>query len=211
MKDFYDLAVQRRSVRKYESKDIPNEDIEYFIKAAVTAPSGCNSQCWEFIAVKNKSIINKLAEAVEVGCKSFYEPLNLDYEYIENKAKAATFFKNAPLVIAVFMTEFIFYDPKTVEAFRKKGYDHSSMMSEMSYPDVLSVGAAVQNLLLAVHEKGYGACWMNEPTIAGAKINKILGLPEEYKFMSLIPIGVPAYTPRNKAMKDMHEVFKIID
>ena len=59
MNDFLDLASTRRSIRKYQDKDIPNEDIQYFIDAAVSAPSGCNSQCWRFIAIKDKDIIIK--------------------------------------------------------------------------------------------------------------------------------------------------------
>jgi nitroreductase len=211
MDSFYELASKRRSIRKYESRDIPVEDIGYFIKAAVAAPSGCNSQCWEFIAVKNKEVINKLAETVAEANNVFYENTSVDQKYIENKAKAATFFKNAPLIIAVFMSKLVHYDPKTVEVYNQKGYDHTSMMAEMSNPDILSIGAAVQNMLLAIHEKGYGACWMNDPTIAGVKINNILGVSEADKFMSLISIGVPAYAPREKAMKSMNEIFRILE
>lgn len=44
MENFYELASKRRSIRKYEDTGIPLNDIEYFIKSAITAPSGCNSQ-----------------------------------------------------------------------------------------------------------------------------------------------------------------------
>lgn len=129
----------------------------------------------------------------------------------KKKGKYATFFKNAPLVIAVFLSKLEYYDPKTTEIYYKKGYDHTSMMAEMSNPDVLSIGAAVQNMLLAIQEKGYGACWMNEPTITGKKVNSILGESEELKFMSLISIGYPTYTPRIKSMKEFNRIFKIIE
>ncbi|HEX3037662.1 MAG TPA: nitroreductase family protein [Oscillospiraceae bacterium] len=211
MDNFYELASKRRSIRKYEDKEIPLIDIEYFIKAAVTAPSGCNSQNWKFLAVKNKNIINQLAEAVNEANNTFYENLVDDQKYIQRKGEAATFFKNAPLVITVFMSKLEYYDPKTIEIYHKKGYDHTSMMTQMSNPDVLSIGAAVQNMLLAIQEKEYGACWMNEPTIAGKTINSILGVSEELKFMSLISIGYPACTPRNKTMKDFNQVLKIIE
>lgn len=211
MENFYELASKRRSIRKYKDTPIPLDDIEFFIKSAITAPSGCNSQCWEFIAVINKNIIDQMVESVKEANSAFYANTGVEQSYIENKGKAATFFKNAPLVIAVFMTKLEYYDSRTVGVFHQKGYDEKSIMSELSYPDVLSVGAAVQNLLLAVQEKGYGACWMNEPAIADKKMNQILGVSEEHKFMSLIPVGIPAYAPRTKVMKDMTEVFRIIE
>jgi nitroreductase len=65
---------------------------------------------------------------------------------------------------------------------------------------------AITNMLL----KGYGACWMNEPAIAGAEIIRILEVPPDERFISLIPVGYPAYTPRTKEMKDLAKVFAVV-
>lgn len=207
--NFYDLAAGRRSIRKFENTEIPDSDIDYFIKCAVTAPSGCNSQCWQFVAVKDMETISKISVAAEEAVDDFYTNY-ADDNYISGKKKAVTYFKNAPLIIAVFMSKLVFYDSKTTDIYAKKGYSHEKMMRDLAFPDVLSIGAAVQNLLLAVHEKGYGAVWMNDPAIAGVNINKLLDIPDENRFMSIIPIGLSAYSPRNKQMKDKDEVFKLI-
>lgn len=215
MENFLKFASERRSIRKYEDREIPAEDIEYFIKAAVTAPSGCNSQCWRFVAVTDKELINKMAEAVirhmeELLAKG-KDTLEEQYteKYLASKRKMVSFFRNAPVVVAVFMTHLEYYDPAVTAALREKGMNYEDMMKLMAYPDVLSVGAAVQNLLLAVHEKGYGACWMNEPAVAAAEIGEILGEPATHKFMSMIPIGYPAYAPREKALKEFSEVYEL--
>lgn len=209
MDSFLELASGRRSIRKYENMDIPDTDIEYFIKAAVTAPSGCNSQCWRFVAVRDADTLESLAQAVTLKTEEFLAAGNevLSEQYIASKRKMVSFFTKAPVVIAVFMTHLEFYDPTEIAALKHQGYDDKGIMELFANPDILSIGAAVQNLLLAVHEKGYGACWMNEPAMAGAEINRILGIPEGQRFMSLIPIGFPAYTPKNKDMKPMSEIF----
>jgi nitroreductase len=211
MINFLELASGRRSIRKYESRDIPDQDVEYFIKAAVTAPSGCNSQCWRFVAIKDKAVMESLAQAVIRKTEELLAARKdlLTEQYMSSKKKMVSFFVNAPLVIAVFMTHLEYYDPIEISALEAQGYDQESIMRLFAYPDVLSIGAAVQNLLLAVHEKGYGACWMNEPAIAGEQINKILGIPAGQRFMSLIPIGFPAYTPKNKEMKPLSEVLEL--
>ena len=59
MSHFAQLAATRRSIRKFEDRDIPFEDIEECIRIAVTAPSGCNSQCWKFVAVKDREVIGR--------------------------------------------------------------------------------------------------------------------------------------------------------
>ncbi|MCX7923471.1 MAG: nitroreductase family protein [Clostridia bacterium] len=212
MKDFASLAITRRSIRKFADQDIPLSEIEQFIRVATSAPSGCNSQCWKFIVLKDKGIIKRIEEAVISKSEELLgnKKHELSQDYLNARRKAVSFFSKAPVVVAVFMTKLDYYDPTFVSALKEQGYDHQGIMSLTAHPDLLSIGAAVQNLLLAVHEKGYGACWMNEPAIAAGEIGKILGLPEDNRLISLIPIGVPAYTPREKKMKDFDEVFFVV-
>ncbi|ABN54233.1 MAG TPA: nitroreductase [Hungateiclostridium thermocellum] len=212
MNSFLELATKRRSIRKFQDKDVPDEDVKYFIDAAVRAPSGCNSQCWKFVAIKNKEIIRKIENAVIEELEKILEvkKSELSEDYLNSKRKAVSFFAKAPLVIAVFMTKAEFYDKTMVLALKEQGLDDEDIMELFANYDLLSIGAAVENLLLAVQEKGYGACWMNEPAIAAERIKEILEMDEDDRFISLIPVGVPAYTPRDKRMKELSEVFKMI-
>jgi nitroreductase len=212
MNTFLDLARSRRSIRKFTDQEIPDQDLEYFIQAAVSAPSGCNSQCWRFIAIKDREIITRIETAVIQKTEAVLavKRHELTEEYLTAKRKAAGFFAKAPLAIAVFMTKAKFFDPTLIAALKEQGYDQEGIIKLYANYDLLSVGAAIQNMLLAIHEKGYGACWMNEPALAGAEINRILGVPPEERFISLIPVGCPAYTPRDKAMKDLAQVFSVV-
>ncbi|MCX7710461.1 MAG: nitroreductase family protein [Clostridia bacterium] len=212
MNNFESLAFGRRSIRKFQDKDIPLSDIDEIIRIATSAPSGCNSQCWRFIAIKDKAVIQSISDAVIQGIEALLEEKKdeLPENYLNSKRKMVSFFVNAPVVIAVFMTKLDYYDPLVTSALESKGYTYEETMKFFAYPDILSIGAAIQNLLLAVHEKGYGACWMNEPAVAGDEIRKILGENEESRFMSLIPVGIPAYVPRAKQMKDITKVYKTI-
>lgn len=212
MNNFLELASSRRSIRKFEDTIVPAADIEYFIKAAVNAPSGCNSQCWRFVAIRDRDIMGRIEEAVIKKLEQILESnkRELTESYLASKRKMVSFFAKAPLVIAVFMTNANYYDKVLIASLKEQGYDDGGIMKLLGNFDILSVGAAIQNMLLAIHEKGYGACWMNDPAIAGLEINEILGIPPEQKFISLIPVGVPAYTPKSKKMKEMSEVFSTI-
>jgi nitroreductase len=209
MEDFLNLALGRRSIRKFKDMDVPKEDVEYFINAAVSAPSGCNSQCWRFAAIRDRNVLERIENAVNEKVDNILKVKgdDLPTDYLSSKRKMIGFFTKAPVVIAVFMTKARYYDPVFISALKENGYDDEGIMKLFANYDLLSVGAAVQNLLLAVHEKGYGACWMNEPAICGEKINEILGVPKEEKFVSIIPVGVPSYSPRSKEMKDIEDVF----
>jgi nitroreductase len=54
-----DLAKKRKSIRKYQTKQIEKEKLEYVLEVAKNAPSACNNQPWQFIVIQTQE---KLAE-----------------------------------------------------------------------------------------------------------------------------------------------------
>ena len=48
------IIFKRHSVRRFRDERVPDELIENLLKAAMQAPSSCNSQPWEFIVVSKK-------------------------------------------------------------------------------------------------------------------------------------------------------------
>jgi nitroreductase len=59
----FDCIKSRKSVRKYDKKDVPNEIIGQIIFAGTQAPSAGNIQTWEFIVVKDEKIKKELSIA----------------------------------------------------------------------------------------------------------------------------------------------------
>ncbi|MDY6964427.1 MAG: nitroreductase family protein [Halobacteriota archaeon] len=57
--------------------------------------------------------------------------------------------------------------------------------------NIESVSAAIQNLLLAAHAEGLGACWMMMPILNKNKIIKGFELPEDSDLIAGIPLGIP--------------------
>jgi len=52
--------LNRKSVRRFKSDEVEREQIELLIKAGMAAPSAVNRQPWFFIAIDERSILNKL-------------------------------------------------------------------------------------------------------------------------------------------------------
>ena len=163
--------------------------------------------------IHSKERLDEIASIVAKEQEKLLAEIGMEYDqiYFEARIKALTFFKNAPVCIAVYMTKLDYYDKKVEQALLDHGYSYEETMRLFGSPDLLSIGAAIQNLLLAITEKGWGACWMNDPIIAREAISVYLGMDADKKLISLIPVGIPAYTPRGKKYKDMRDVIKIID
>lgn len=57
----------RRSIRKYEGKEIPNEILMDILDCGRLAPSAHNSQLWRFVVITDKEIKEKLTSMCRNG------------------------------------------------------------------------------------------------------------------------------------------------
>lgn len=83
---------------------------------------------------------------------------------------------------------------------REAGYDELK--------DVQGIGAAIENILLAVHSLGLGACWMGRA--CDKEIEQFLGAREGEELMALIPIGHPAEVSTPTSRLSLQEIARFI-
>ncbi|MDR1695560.1 MAG: nitroreductase family protein [Endomicrobium sp.] len=57
-----DILLERKSVRKYTKDEVKEEDLNYILKAAMSAPTARNTRCFSFIVVKDKETHKKIAQ-----------------------------------------------------------------------------------------------------------------------------------------------------
>ncbi len=62
--ELMDIIEKRRSVRKYEDKEISKQDLDKIFKSVRWAPSWANTQCWDIIVVKDKKIRESLQATI---------------------------------------------------------------------------------------------------------------------------------------------------
>jgi len=66
--------------------------------------------------------------------------------------------------------------------------------------------AAIENMLLASTALGYGSCWVEGDVLPYEDtIKSLLGIPSDKRVMALIPIGIPAETPKPRK-KPLEEI-----
>src|SRR5262245_37916584 len=59
--DFWQAIYGRRSVRKFKPDPVPRELVRQVMHAGIWAPSSCNYQMWDFVAVDDSEINRRLA------------------------------------------------------------------------------------------------------------------------------------------------------
>ncbi|MDR1196117.1 MAG: nitroreductase family protein [Endomicrobium sp.] len=200
-----DIIKQRRSVRKFSPEPINDNDIKTIIEAASMAPSATNSQNWRFIAVKTETKRKELVGAIEEQIKEYSSLITSKRAYNEFNAYARffTFFASAPLVVAVVKTPYTSFSMRIMQR-----YGISPEALEAA--DSQGPSAAVQNMLLAAHALGYGACWMTGPLIAKEKLEKVLNIKLPDHLMALIPVGKTEVVPAVPKRKPIEEIFETV-
>ena len=69
------IIFKRKSIRKFQDKEVEEEKIERLLKAGMQAPSAMNSQPWEFIVIKDKENIKKIENMSQYSKPARTSPL----------------------------------------------------------------------------------------------------------------------------------------
>jgi len=65
MMDFFETVEKRKSIRKFNAKNVPIEDLKKMIDCARIAPSALNNQPWNFVIIQNPEKKKKIRELYE--------------------------------------------------------------------------------------------------------------------------------------------------
>jgi nitroreductase len=156
--DVFEAIKNRRSIRRFEDRPVPEELVRKIVEAGQWAPSACNRQAWKFIIVDSREVKNRIL-----------------------KETTAYFVGKAPLLI------FVVYSNRT---------------DNLEYKDhLLSAAMAVQNMQLAAHALGLGACCINNLPVK-SRLRKILNIPRSYDPVALLCMGYPKTVPKPMKRKE---------
>jgi nitroreductase len=205
--EFAELAEKRVSVRQFRPDPVPPEHVREMVRLAALAPSPNNQQPWRFIAVTRKPLLQQMVGAVRARLLTL-----LPVAMSEDARRAAqrvewfsTFFADAPLVIAITRRP---YESVIARAMAGPSLSAADVNAMRGYPDVQSIGAAIEHLLLAATSLGYGSCWLSGPLIAREALEGLLGVQAPEQLAALVTIGVPAAPPDGG--HDRHSVNEIL-
>ena len=197
-------ALEKRySARKFTDESIPVDVLKELVRRAGLAPSVNNSQPWKFLVVRNKEKITEISNLVRNKIEDTFlaHPQNVQktVEYF------STIFENAPAVIFVASESYSAIADDGTEEF------HEKLNKDRRFPDIQSIGAAVENLLLSAVDLGYGACWLSGMMIASAEIEDYLEVHSPLQLVTAVAVGKPPGTPIMREKISLGEIFQLVD
>jgi len=161
-------AINTRTSASRLTEPVPDGvQLTRILEAAVRAPDHGHFAPWRFLIIEHEArerLANVVAEARLIRTPDATpEALEAERQKI----------RRAPMIILVACATQINH-PKIPEI-----------------EQLLAVGAAVQNLLLAAHASGFGAVWKTGPAAYDAHVKQALGLQPTDHIVAMVHIGTP--------------------
>lgn len=82
--------------------------------------------------------------------------------------------------------------------------DRTAMYNDTK--DHQSMGACLQNMLLAAHGLGLGAVWLGEILKSAEAVRDLLGLPEQMELMAVVALGHPRERNQSSSRRELKEL-----
>lgn len=148
----------RRSIRRFQEKSVPEDVLEELLNAGRAAPSAKNRQPWKYIVFggAQKQELLKVMEAgiLNTNAKSPFLPV-----------------------------------------------DNDEHITELC--DTLSIGALIENMLLAAEELGLGTLWIANTYFAYREL--VTYLETEQQLVGAVAVGYPDETPSQRPRKQLED------
>ena len=196
----------RTSIRIFSEEKVSMEDIREMVRLAGLAPSVNNYQPWRYIAITNKDLLNKMADAVAVKIENLPSSHSINSKNVKTQVTwFSTFFKDAPVLLALVTKPYETVLETAVEL------THDEINTLRNYPDIQSAGASIQNILLTAVDMGYGACWLSGPMFARQEIEQMLNVKSPEKLLAFVVIGHSKSEHKPKVKPNLADSLEIIE
>jgi F420 biosynthesis protein FbiB-like protein len=179
---FESLIKGRRSIRRYEERPVERATIDAVLEAGTWAPSAHNRQPWRFAVLTELTAREILARRMgdrlrQARLADGDDPADVESDVSRSRARIT----GAPLVIVAFLT---LEDMDTYPDPGRQAAEH--LMA------VQGVAMAVNNILVAAHAAGLGACWMCAPLFCSDAVVEAVDAPSHWQAQALLTLGYPA-------------------
>ncbi len=176
------LIAHRRSIRRFQPRPVAPELLDRLLESAHWAPSAHNRQPWRFVVVRDerrkRSLVDQMAERLAADLRAAGAT---QAEIAADTDRSRARLTGAPVLIILCIT---MRDMDVYPDERRQSLER--MMAAQS------AAMAAQNLLLAAHAAGLGACWLCAPLFCPDVVRGSLDLPDDLEAQGAIILGYPA-------------------
>jgi len=176
------IIQRRRSVRVYKSGNVSAKQLEIILEAARWAPSGANTQPWEFVVTRDRKKMKRVREiyANEWNQRKLEDPVHykgLKKDYVGD----------------VSVLVLVCGDARTKQVYltTRQAADREKLFQA-------SIANAVEQMMLAAANMNLGTVWVSVREEVEPELRELFRVPEPLRLLWVVPIGHARSWPKPK-------------
>jgi nitroreductase len=185
-----EAIAARRSIRRFRPDPLPAGALDAILAAGIQAPSAKNRQPWRFTVVTGETRAGML-QAFREGL----DQMEAGGEKTGSARGTIACMEQAPTTVFV-------HNPAGAHPWLAR--KENASWDELA--DVQSVGAAIQNMLLAAQDLGIGSLWIADVWYAYPQLNAWLETDEQ--MVAAVSFGIPDEAPPARPRKARSDVVR---
>jgi len=185
------VPLARRTIRAFTAEPVDPAAVRRAIATALTAPAPHHSQPWRFVVLESVQARTVLLDAMREAWIADLRRDGFTAEQIARRIRRGEPLRNAPLIVV----------PCLVTDAAHEYPDERRAAAEQAMFTV-SMGAAVQNLLIALAVEGLGSAWISSTLFCQDVAARAMDLPDGWRPMGAIAVGHAAEQARPRPPRD---------
>lgn len=186
----------RRTVRHFTDDAVDRANVDRAVAAAITAPAPHHTTPWRFVVVTDR--VKPLLDAMVDAWVADLRDDGFTDEQITRRIRRGELLRGAPLLVV----------PCLVTTGGAHDYPDERRSRAEREMFLVSMGAAVENLLVTLAADGLGSAWVSSTMFCKPVVRDVLDLPDDWDPMGAVAIGRAAEPPAARPARD-HTAFVV--
>jgi coenzyme F420-0:L-glutamate ligase/coenzyme F420-1:gamma-L-glutamate ligase len=186
-----DVPLARRTIREFTDEPADGGAVRRAVGTALTAPAPHHSEPWRFVLVESAAARTALLDAMLEAWVSDLRGDGFTEDQIARRVRRGEPLRRAPLIIVPCLV---------LDAAHTYPDEHRNRAEQAMF--TVAMGAAVENLLVALAVEGLGSAWISSTLFCQDVAVRALSLPADWRPMGAVAVGRPAAAARPRPPRD---------